>query len=179
MDIQDNGPGIPPEIRGRIPSIRLFFTTKPVGEGTGLGLDTVYRIVRQHRGSIRVDSQPGETHFQVRLPFPKGKPIHDDLHASGSDQERQAAHTQAAARSASRWEILWVHLRMCLSCGHVGCCDSSKNRHATKHFHGRRSTCASRNRWSPVEDWAWCFVDEVIMEAPEGHKVLPVLQELL
>jgi signal transduction histidine kinase len=70
VDIQDNGPGIPPEIKGRI--FDPFFTTKPVGEGTGLGLDTVYRIVRQHRGSIRVDSQPGETHFQVRLPIPKG-----------------------------------------------------------------------------------------------------------
>jgi signal transduction histidine kinase len=70
VDIQDNGPGIPAEIKGRI--FDPFFTTKPVGEGTGLGLDTVYRIVRQHRGSIRVDSHPGETHFQVRLPIPKG-----------------------------------------------------------------------------------------------------------
>lgn len=70
VDIVDNGPGIPPEIKGRI--FDPFFTTKPVGEGTGLGLDTVYRIVRQHHGNIRVDSHPGETHFQVRLPFPKG-----------------------------------------------------------------------------------------------------------
>jgi signal transduction histidine kinase len=70
VDIQDNGPGIPPEIKGRI--FDPFFTTKPVGDGTGLGLDTVYRIVRQHKGSIRVDSHPGETHFQVRLPIPKG-----------------------------------------------------------------------------------------------------------
>ena len=70
VDIVDNGPGIPPEIQGRI--FDPFFTTKPVGEGTGLGLDTVYRIVRQHHGNIRVDSHPGETHFQVRLPIPKG-----------------------------------------------------------------------------------------------------------
>jgi signal transduction histidine kinase len=45
-----------------------FFTTKPVGEGTGLGLDIVHRIVRAHKGSIRVDSVPGRTMFQVRLP---------------------------------------------------------------------------------------------------------------
>ena len=44
-------------------------TTKPVGEGTGLGLDIVHRIVRNHKGSIRVDSQPGRTVFQVRLPL--------------------------------------------------------------------------------------------------------------
>jgi signal transduction histidine kinase len=70
VDIVDNGPGIAPEIKDRI--FDPFFTTKAVGEGTGLGLDTVYRIVRQQRGNVRVDSHPGETHFQVRLPIPKG-----------------------------------------------------------------------------------------------------------
>ncbi len=70
VDIIDNGPGIPPEVKSRI--FDPFFTTKPVGEGTGLGLDTVYRIVSQHGGDVRVDSHPGETHFQVRLPIPQG-----------------------------------------------------------------------------------------------------------
>jgi signal transduction histidine kinase len=67
VEIQDNGPGIPAEIQDRI--FEPFFTTKQVGEGTGLGLDTAYRIVQQHRGEIRVQSQPGKTSFQVRLPF--------------------------------------------------------------------------------------------------------------
>jgi signal transduction histidine kinase len=71
VDIIDNGPGIPPEIKSRI--FDPFFTTKPVGEGTGLGLDTVYRIIREHGGDVRVDSHPGETHFQVRLPIPRGR----------------------------------------------------------------------------------------------------------
>ena len=70
VDIIDNGPGIPPEVKSRI--FDPFFTTKQVGEGTGLGLDTVYRIVRQHGGDVRVDSHPGDTHFQVRLPVPPG-----------------------------------------------------------------------------------------------------------
>jgi len=70
VDIIDNGAGISPEVKSRI--FDPFFTTKPVGEGTGLGLDTVYRIVHQHGGDVRVDSHPGETHFQVRLPIPKG-----------------------------------------------------------------------------------------------------------
>jgi signal transduction histidine kinase len=70
VDIIDNGAGIPPEVKSRI--FDPFFTTKQVGEGTGLGLDTVYRIVRQHGGDVRVDSHPGETHFQVRLPIPQG-----------------------------------------------------------------------------------------------------------
>jgi signal transduction histidine kinase len=65
--IIDNGSGIPEDIRDRI--FEPFYTTKPVGEGTGLGLDIVQRIVtQQHSGSISVDSKPGETIFTVILP---------------------------------------------------------------------------------------------------------------
>ncbi len=67
VEIGDNGPGIPPEIKARI--FEPFFTTKGVGEGTGLGLDTVQRIVRKHRGNIQVTSKPGDTRFQVWLPL--------------------------------------------------------------------------------------------------------------
>lgn len=67
IEIGDNGPGISPEILPHI--FEPFFTTKGVGEGTGLGLDTVQRIVKKHRGNIRVDSKPGDTSFQVQLPL--------------------------------------------------------------------------------------------------------------
>jgi len=67
VEIIDNGPGIPDTVKPHI--FDPFFTTKRVGEGTGMGLDTVYRIVRGHRGEISVDSQPGRTSFQVRLPL--------------------------------------------------------------------------------------------------------------
>ncbi len=67
VEINDDGPGIPPEIQGRI--FEPFFTTKPQGEGTGLGLDTVYRIVKKHHGEIHFQSKPGDTCFQVRLPL--------------------------------------------------------------------------------------------------------------
>jgi signal transduction histidine kinase len=70
IDVIDNGPGIPSDVKGRI--FDPFFTTKPVGEGNGIGLDTVYRIVRQHHGDVRVDSRPGETRFRVRLPISHG-----------------------------------------------------------------------------------------------------------
>ncbi len=66
VEIGDSGPGIPQEIQSRI--FEPFFTTKGVGEGTGLGLDTTLRIVRKHHGSINVNSVPGDTRFQVRLP---------------------------------------------------------------------------------------------------------------
>lgn len=55
----------------------------------------------------------------------------------------------------------WVHLRLCLICGHVGCCDNSKNRHATRHFHTTdHPIIQSLERG---EDWMWCYVDEVAM----------------
>ena len=63
----DNGSGIPADIQSRI--FEPFFTTKGVGDGTGLGLDIVQRIVRQHAGQIDVESQPGRTAFTVRLPL--------------------------------------------------------------------------------------------------------------
>lgn len=69
VEIGDNGPGIPSEIQPHI--FEPFFTTKGVGEGTGLGLDTVQRIVKKHRGSIHVTSKPGDTRFQVFLPIPE------------------------------------------------------------------------------------------------------------
>jgi signal transduction histidine kinase len=67
VEIADNGPGISPEVLPHI--FEPFFTTKGVGEGTGLGLDTVQRIVKKHRGNIQVKSKPGDTCFQVWLPL--------------------------------------------------------------------------------------------------------------
>jgi signal transduction histidine kinase len=67
IEIGDNGPGISAEIESHI--FEPFFTTKGVGEGTGLGLDTVQRIVRKHKGNIQVQSKPGDTRFQVWLPL--------------------------------------------------------------------------------------------------------------
>ncbi|MFZ0637245.1 MAG: ATP-binding protein [Candidatus Acidiferrales bacterium] len=70
VEIGDNGPGILPELQPHI--FEPFFTTKAVGEGTGLGLDTVQRIVKKHRGNIQVTSKPGDTRFQVWLPLAGG-----------------------------------------------------------------------------------------------------------
>jgi uncharacterized UBP type Zn finger protein len=55
----------------------------------------------------------------------------------------------------------WVHLRLCLSCGHIGCCDSSKNKHATKHFHSSKHPLV--RSLEPGEDWAWCYVDQELL----------------
>lgn len=56
----------------------------------------------------------------------------------------------------------WVHLRLCLECGHVGCCDSSPNKHATKHFHATLHPVV--RSFEPGEDWGWCYVDQLMLE---------------
>lgn len=57
----------------------------------------------------------------------------------------------------------WVHLRLCLECGHVGCCDSSPNRHATKHHHATDHPLIQS--FEPGEDWIYCYVDDVAMRS--------------
>jgi uncharacterized UBP type Zn finger protein len=59
----------------------------------------------------------------------------------------------------------WVHLRLCLSCGHVGCCDSSINKHATKHFHQTRHPIM--RSFQPGENWEWCYVDNMFIPGTE------------
>jgi hypothetical protein len=56
----------------------------------------------------------------------------------------------------------WVHLRICLTCGKVGCCDSSPNKHATKHFHASKHPIVTSGEIG--ETWAWCYVDERILQ---------------
>lgn len=56
----------------------------------------------------------------------------------------------------------WVHLRICLICGHVGCCDSSKNKHATKHYH--ETGHAMVKSLEPGEEWAYCYADDIFYE---------------
>lgn len=59
---------------------------------------------------------------------------------------------------------VWLHLRICLTCGHVGCCDDSPNRHATAHNHASGHQLI--RSLEPGEDWVWCFADELGMRIP-------------
>ena len=56
----------------------------------------------------------------------------------------------------------WVHLRLCLACGHVGCCDASRNQHSTKHF--KNTLHPVIKSFEPGESWKWCFMDEIFVE---------------
>lgn len=68
----------------------------------------------------------------------------------------------------------WVHLRICLTCGHVGCCDSSKNKHATRHFHATQHPVVRSIERG--ETWGWCYVDNVMYELQDGVAHAEVLE---
>ncbi|MBA3795003.1 MAG: UBP-type zinc finger domain-containing protein [Rubrobacter sp.] len=77
------------------------------------------------------------------------------------DQIRDVQPSAEGCEDCLRTGDTWVHLRECLSCGHVGCCDSSKNRHATKHYHGSGHPIVAT--FQPGEEWPWCYVDETLV----------------
>jgi len=73
------------------------------------------------------------------------------------DQVRDVVPSGAGCKGCLETGDRWVHLRLCLSCGHVGCCDSSKNKHATKHH--QSTGHAVMRSFESGEDWRWCYVD--------------------
>ena len=89
-----------------------------------------------------------------------------------------AGLTPAPPRTSGCEECLrqgtpWVHLRLCLSCGHVGCCDSSPGQHASRHFHDTHHPVMAS--LEPGERWAWCYVDEE--ELPVPASAAPFLRD--
>jgi len=75
------------------------------------------------------------------------------------DQIKYRSTTKDVCEECVKIGDSWVHLRLCLVCGQVGCCDSSKNKHATKHFH--KSGHPLIRSIEPGEAWVWCYVDEM------------------
>ena len=99
--------------------------------------------------------------------------ISDNLHVYGKEENmaKRCTHLdqiQDVTPSANGCEDClkigdtWVHLRLCLICGHVGCCDQSKNKHATRHFHATNHPIMQS--FEPGEDWGWCYVDQLMLE---------------
>lgn len=80
------------------------------------------------------------------------------------DEITDAAPTADGCEDCLATGDRWVHLRRCTSCGHVGCCDSSPNRHATAHVAASEHHVVQS--FEPGEDWLWCYADEVAFELP-------------
>ena len=85
----------------------------------------------------------------------------DCLHLEGADPA-PAPRTPEGCEECLAQHGRWVHLRLCLGCGHVGCCDSSPGTHATKHYES--SGHPLMRSYEPGEDWWWCFPDELMFE---------------
>lgn len=78
------------------------------------------------------------------------------------DQVRNVKPRTRGCEECLRTGDHWVHLRMCMTCGHVGCCDSSLNKHATKHF--AETHHPIMRSAEAGEDWGWCYVDKVELD---------------
>ena len=76
-------------------------------------------------------------------------------------QIRQVTPSGTGCKECLETGDTWVHLRECLVCGHIGCCDSSKNKHATQHFHLTKHPIMQS--FEPGENWRWCYVDEIYL----------------
>ena len=84
------------------------------------------------------------------------------------DQIREVTASADGCEDCLRMGGSWVHLRLCMECGHVGCCDNSPHRHATAHFH--KSGHPIIRTFEPGENWGWCYADEVELD-PAGWPV--------
>jgi hypothetical protein len=170
VTIADSGPGMPDEVAKRI--FEPFFTTKAQGVGTGLGLHIAHNIVvNRHKGRIRVETRPGRTAFHIVLPMSLGgaKPTAMTTCTHTDMIHDVTPESEAACRECEALGDSWVHLRVCLTCGHVGCCDSSKNQHAHRHFDA--SGHPVMQSFEIGEAWRYCFVDEV--QLPDGQPFRP------
>jgi len=83
-----------------------------------------------------------------------------------TDQIRLTSTDKHVCEDCVKLGDKWVHLRLCLECGHVGCCDSSKNKHATRHFSSSRHPLI--RSIEPGESWIWCYVDEMSPGSIDG-----------
>lgn len=85
-----------------------------------------------------------------------------ELESTTAEQFGRKPNTPKGCEECLQSGDSWVHLRLCLECGHVGCCDSSKNKHATKHYHRTKHPVV--RSIEPGERWMWCYIHEEMAE---------------
>src|SRR6516164_1959938 len=112
-------------------------------------------------GSCRAARVSRGTRRQSRAPRQHEETLMSDecIH---TDTIREVTPSALGCEECLKIGSPWVHLRLCRTCGHVGCCDDSPNRHATKHFHHTRHPIIEG--YDPPEGWGWCFIDEILLD---------------
>jgi uncharacterized UBP type Zn finger protein len=98
----------------------------------------------------------------VRHPPVIVNPTESPMTCAHADHIRNVEPSGSGCKECLRLGDDWMQLRMCMECGHVGCCDSSKNKHALKHFRATQHPIA--RSIEPGEEWAWCYIDQLWFE---------------
>lgn len=96
-----------------------------------------------------------------RIRSVRGNKTLPDQGCQHKDQIREVTPSAEGCEDCLKTGDPWVHLRMCLTCGYVGCCDNSPNRHATKHYRATEHPLITS--FEPGEDWIWCYVDKALI----------------
>jgi uncharacterized UBP type Zn finger protein len=100
-----------------------------------------------------------EMHYEV-VQDGAGRPTTERCAHLGELPSRVRPGSSEGCQECLRDGTRWVHLRECLTCGHIGCCDSSPMKHATAHWHAEQHPLV--RSFEPGEDWAWCYADELV-----------------
>ena len=122
-------------------------------------LSLCHAVLSSDLKNVLLRASPGQ--IVIFVPHGKEETASGDLFAH-LDQIKDVSPSAEGCEDCLKTGDSWVHLRLCLTCGHVGCCDDSKNKHATKHFHATNHPIIKS--LEPGENWMWCYVDEVAFE---------------
>jgi uncharacterized UBP type Zn finger protein len=111
-----------------------------------------------------VGDMPNASHIRDAIVLPIYVEEESQMaHSCGHLKEiRDVTPSALGCEECLKTNDVWVHLRLCRTCGHVGCCDDSPNRHATKHFHATGHPIIEG--YDPPEGWGWCYVDQVTFD---------------
>lgn len=115
-------------------------------------------VIRAHEGEVSIHALSRS--LIIRLPTESDEAKSMTVCEHIRQAQEMERRSQGCEESLTLGDS-WLHLRLCLTCGHVGCCDSSKNKHATRHFHRTRHPVIQT---AQPEDWRWCLLDEVLEE---------------
>jgi uncharacterized UBP type Zn finger protein len=126
---------------------------------TGSGRDRLFFTISMLRKKIMSTMRMGRTLAKNKLVRP-GQILTDQC--PHLDQIQAVTPSAAGCTDCLKTGDRWVHLRICLICGYVGCCNDSKNKHATRHFHTTNHPLMQS--FEPGESWVWCYLDQTVME---------------
>src|ERR1700730_17074094 len=114
------------------------------------------------QGPVATPAGPSAFHLIATLTFDNLAAIQAGVASAHSPVIRNVTPSALGSEECLKTGSVWLHLRICRSCGYVGCCDDSPNKHATRHFHATGHPIIQG--YDPPEGWGWCYVDEIVFD---------------